>query len=79
VLQVGPILGAAEAVRRMAGRGGSSIVNVSSIQGKVSFPSYYVYGAAKAALVMATRSIAVDYAKEGVRCNSVLPGASRHR
>jgi NAD(P)-dependent dehydrogenase (short-subunit alcohol dehydrogenase family) len=73
VLQLGAMYGGAVAVRRML-RGGGSIVNVSSIQGIVAFPRYYVYGAAKAALIQATRSIAVDYAPFGVRCNAVLPG-----
>jgi NAD(P)-dependent dehydrogenase (short-subunit alcohol dehydrogenase family) len=73
VLQIGPMVGASVAVRRMAS-GGGSIVNVSSIQGVVAFPRYYAYGAAKAALLMATRSIAVEYAPVGIRCNAVLPG-----
>ena len=73
VLQLGPMLGLAEAVRRMAASGGGSIVNISSIQGRAAFPGYYVYGSAKAALLQATRSVAVDYAA-GVRCNAVLPG-----
>jgi NAD(P)-dependent dehydrogenase (short-subunit alcohol dehydrogenase family) len=74
VLQVGPMFGLAEAVRRMLDGGGGSIVNISSIQGVVSFPGYFVYGAAKAALLQATRSVAVDYAPAGIRCNAVLPG-----
>lgn len=74
VLQVGPMLGVAEAVRRMVAGGGGSIVNISSIQGRAAFPGYFVYGAAKAALLQATRSVAVDYAAAGVRCNAVLPG-----
>lgn len=74
VLQVGPMLGGAIAVRQMIRQRHGSIVNISSIQGVAAFPRYYVYGAAKAALLMATRSIAVDYAVFGVRCNAVLPG-----
>ncbi len=74
VLQVGPMLGAATAVRQMMRHQGGSIVNISSIQAIVAFPRYYVYGAAKAALLEATRSIAVDYAPFGIRCNAVLPG-----
>jgi NAD(P)-dependent dehydrogenase (short-subunit alcohol dehydrogenase family) len=74
VLQVGPMLGLAEAVRRMAATGGGSIVNISSIQGRGAFPGYFVYGSAKAALLQATRSVAVDYAMAGIRCNAVLPG-----
>ena len=74
VLQLGPMLGLAEAARRMAASGGGSIVNISSIQGRAAFPGYFVYGSAKAALLQATRSVAVDYAAAGVRCNAVLPG-----
>jgi len=74
VLQVGPMLGMAEAVRRMVASGGGSIVNISSIQGRGAFPGYFVYGSAKAALLQATRSVAVDYAAAGIRCNAVLPG-----
>jgi NAD(P)-dependent dehydrogenase (short-subunit alcohol dehydrogenase family) len=74
VLQFGPMYGGAIAVRRMLPTGGA-IVNISSIQGAASFPRYYVYGAAKAALLMATKSIAVDYAPFGIRANVVLPGA----
>ena len=74
VLQLGPMYGGAVAVRRMLRTGGGSIVNVSSIQGAASFPRYYVYGAAKAALLLATKSIAVDYGPFGIRCNVVLPG-----
>jgi NAD(P)-dependent dehydrogenase (short-subunit alcohol dehydrogenase family) len=73
-LQLAPMLGMAEAVRRMAADGGGSIVNISSIQARAAFPGYFVYGSAKAALLQATRSIAVDYAAAGVRCNAVLPG-----
>ncbi len=74
VLQVGPMLGLAEAVRRMVATGGGSIVNLSSIQGRAAFPGYFVYGSAKAALLQSTRSVAVDYAAAGIRCNAVLPG-----
>jgi NAD(P)-dependent dehydrogenase (short-subunit alcohol dehydrogenase family) len=75
VLQVGSLAGMAVAVRRMlrAGTPGS-IVNISSIQGTHAFPRYFVYGSAKAALIQATRSVAVDYGPFGIRCNAVLPG-----
>ena len=51
-----------------------SIVNVSSIQGIAAFPRYFVYEAAKAAVLMATKSVAVDYGPFGIRCNALLPG-----
>jgi len=74
VLLRGPMAGIAVATRRMAAGGGGAIVTVSSIQAVATFPGYYVYGAAKAALLQATRSVAVDYGPYGIRCNAVLPG-----
>jgi NAD(P)-dependent dehydrogenase (short-subunit alcohol dehydrogenase family) len=66
--------GGCVAVRRMLPARTGSIVNVSSIQGIVAFPRYFVYDAAKAAILMVTKSIAVDYGAHGIRCNAVLPG-----
>ena len=74
VLQLGVMYGTAVAVRRMLPGRAGSIVNVSSIQGVAAFPRYYVYGAAKAAVVQVSRSVAVDYGPFGIRCNTVLPG-----
>jgi NAD(P)-dependent dehydrogenase (short-subunit alcohol dehydrogenase family) len=74
VLQLGPMYGACVAVRRMLPLRRGSIVNVSSIQGISAFPRYFVYDAAKAAVLMATKSIAVDYGEFGIRCNALLPG-----
>ena len=39
-----------------------------------AFPRAFVYQAAKAGVLMATKSVAVEYAKQGIRCNAVLPG-----
>jgi NAD(P)-dependent dehydrogenase (short-subunit alcohol dehydrogenase family) len=74
VLQLGTMYGACVAVRRMLPARAGSIVNVSSIQGVAAFPRYFVYNAAKAAILMVTKSIAVDYAPFGIRCNALLPG-----
>lgn len=75
VLQLGPMYGTAVAVRRLlAGGRGGSIVNVGSIQGVAAFPGYFVYQAAKAAVAMISRGVAVDYGDRGIRCNAVLPG-----
>jgi NAD(P)-dependent dehydrogenase (short-subunit alcohol dehydrogenase family) len=75
VLQVGAMHGCAVAAGRMLLREAGSIVNVSSIQAVAAFRGYFVYGAAKAALIQMTRSVAVDYGPYGIRCNCVLPGA----
>ena len=76
VVQLGVMYGTAVAVRRMlAARAGGSIVNVSSIQGIAAFPRYYTYQAAKAAVIMLSKGVAVDYGPFGIRCNAVLPGS----
>ncbi len=75
VLQFGPMMGTCTAVRRMLPRRRGAIVNVSSIQAFALWPRYFAYGAAKAAIVAMSRSVAVDYAPYGIRCNSVLPGS----
>ena len=74
VLQVGALYGGAVAVRRMLPGRAGAIVNVSSIHAVSAFPAAYVYASAKAAVLAATRSIAVDFGPFGIRCNAVLPG-----
>ncbi len=61
------------AVPHMMQRGGS-IINISSIASLVGIPALPAYAASKGALDALTRSIAVDYAKDNIRCNVVNPG-----
>ncbi len=75
VLQVGAMYGTAVAVRRMLPRKRGSIVNIASIQGTHAFPRYFVYQSAKAAVIMFSKGVAVDYGPFGIRCNAVLPGS----
>jgi NAD(P)-dependent dehydrogenase (short-subunit alcohol dehydrogenase family) len=75
VLQLGPMFGTSTAVRRMLQRRHGAIVNVSSIQAFAVWPRYFAYSAAKGAIVAMTKSVAVDYAPYGIRCNAVLPGS----
>lgn len=75
VLQFGPMFGTCTAVRRMLPARRGSIVNVSSIQAFALWPRYFVYGAAKAAIVAMSRGVAIDYGPYGIRCNAVLPGS----
>lgn len=59
----------------MLGRGGGSIVNISSAASSIKgVANRYVYGATKAALIGMTKSIAVDFVGQGVRCNAICPG-----
>ncbi len=62
------------AVVEMLKRGLGSIVNISSIASLVGIPLLPVYAASKGALDALTRAVAVDYAKDGIRCNVVNPG-----
>jgi meso-butanediol dehydrogenase/(S,S)-butanediol dehydrogenase/diacetyl reductase len=65
------------AIPAMRAGGGGVIVNVSSEAGIVAVPGQAAYNISKAALLMLTKSIAVDHAKEGIRAVSVCPGTTR--
>lgn len=54
--------------------GKASIINVTSINAKLGFPDNPGYVAAKAGLAGLTRALAVDFASDGIRVNSVAPG-----
>jgi len=60
---------------RAKGRPGS-IVSISSISGMNTAPFHIAYGTAKAALVAATRTMAVELALDHIRVNAVAPGVT---
>ena len=71
----GVFLGTRAAIPAMREAGGGSIVNISSTAGLVSSPSGSAsYTATKGAVRLLTKSTAIQYAREGIRCNSVHPG-----
>ncbi|MFI5183044.1 MAG: SDR family NAD(P)-dependent oxidoreductase [Vicinamibacteria bacterium] len=67
------ILASQAAAGHMTRRGGGSIVNVASLGGLRAWKSYLPYCASKAALIMATRSLALALAP-AIRVNAVAPG-----
>jgi NAD(P)-dependent dehydrogenase (short-subunit alcohol dehydrogenase family) len=70
----GPLMLARAAIPVMIGRGGGSIVLVSSVNGLANAPRAVAYDASKAGLISLARSIAVDFGPSGVRANAVCPG-----
>jgi NAD(P)-dependent dehydrogenase (short-subunit alcohol dehydrogenase family) len=70
----GSFLASQAAARHMRAIGGGSIVNITSVHEHIPRPYFVVYAAAKAALGMLTRGLALELAADGIRVNSVAPG-----
>jgi NAD(P)-dependent dehydrogenase (short-subunit alcohol dehydrogenase family) len=71
----GVFLGIKHAVQAMRQAGGGAIVNISSISGFVGQDGIHMgYNASKGAVRIMTKSAAVQYARDGIRVNSVHPG-----
>ena len=62
------------AIPHMQAAGHGSIVNISSRQGERASPGFAAYSTSKGGLNALTRAIAVDYAADGIRCNTISPG-----
>ncbi len=63
------------AIPLMQQSGGGSIVNSASIVAEMGIPNRDAYTAAKGGIVALTRSMAVEFAKDRIRVNVVVPGA----
>ena len=69
----GVFLGTKFSIPHMKRNGGGSIINISSTAGIIASASI-AYGASKGAVRLFTKSTAVEYGGDGIRCNSVHPG-----
>ena len=58
----------------MTARGTGSVINVASVAGLAGAPFLSAYGAAKAAVVGLTKTLAVEWGRSGVRINALCPG-----
>ena len=71
----GVFLGTKVAIPEMRKAGGGSIVNISSISGMVGQHGIHPgYNASKGAVRLLTKTTAIQYARDGIRANSVHPG-----
>ena len=71
----GVFLGTKLAIPEMRKAGGGSIINISSVAGLVGSLTSSAYSASKGAVRLLTKSTAIQYAGEGIRANSIHPGA----
>jgi Tropinone reductase 1 len=72
-----PLLLSRDLHPRLAAAGDASVVHVGSVAGQVALPTGVAYAAAKAGLAQAARTLALEWARDGIRVNTVAPWYTR--
>ena len=77
VNQTGPFYGMKAALPELLKTGNAAIVNISSLFGIIGSPAAISYHASKAAVRLMGKGAALEFAKKGVRVNTIFPGQIR--
>jgi meso-butanediol dehydrogenase / (S,S)-butanediol dehydrogenase / diacetyl reductase len=72
-----PFLLMKEVIPHMIQNGGGSIINISSLGAVRCLPGMPAYCTTKAALIMLSKQVAMDYGPQKIRCNAICPGGTR--
>ena len=73
----GPFLGTKHALPAMMAAGGGVVINLASPTAFAGLgAAYTAYATSKGGIVTLTRVVAKDYARYGIRCNAIVPGAT---
>jgi NAD(P)-dependent dehydrogenase (short-subunit alcohol dehydrogenase family) len=77
VNQTGPFLGMKAAAPELLKAGNAAIVNISSLYGLIGSPDAISYHASKAAVRVMSKGAALEFARRGIRVNTIFPGQIR--
>jgi 2,5-dichloro-2,5-cyclohexadiene-1,4-diol dehydrogenase 2 len=77
VNQTGVFYGMKAAVPKLLETGNAAIVNISSLYGLIGSPNAISYHASKAAVRVMSKGTALEFAKRGIRVNTIFPGQIR--
>jgi tropinone reductase I len=72
-----PLLLSRDLHPQLRAAGGASVIHVGSVAGHIALPTGVAYAAAKAGLAQAARTLALEWARDGIRVNAVAPWYTR--